>query len=119
MKVIFVNSREHKSLTHGKLYEVIGIEADYYRIINDLNDPCLYEPAYFKVEDPAEPTFWVSSHGKDGERYAYPARWSSPGFFEDFHDQLESVVSQFWREYEHLYGATPNKSSQPTPYRGG
>ena len=119
MKVALVNNLEYTNLIHEKLYEVIGIEADHFRIINDLNDPCLYDPSYFEITDPIEPIFWVSSNGEDGERYAYPAKWNSPGFFEDFHDQVAGIVTQFWQEYEQLYGATPNKSMRLTPHRGG
>ena len=32
------------SLTLGREYLVIGIESDWYRIIDDNDDPCLYEP---------------------------------------------------------------------------
>ncbi len=104
MKVISAGNSESNSLTYGKSYEVIGIEADSYRIVNDLNDSCLYEPSHSEISDPTEPIFWVSSLGEDGERYAYPSSWSSPVFFEDFHDHIAAVVSQFWQEYRNLYG---------------
>lgn|SRR3990167_6234270 len=104
MKVISIDNSKIGSLTYGKSYEVIGIEADSFRIVNDLNDPCLYETSHFEVSDPTEPSFWVSSLGEDGERYAYPSSWSSPGFFEDFHNHIPGVVAQFWQEYSRLYG---------------
>jgi len=104
MKVIAIGNSASNSLTYGKSYEVIGIEADNFRIVNDLNDPCLYEASDFEISDPKEPLFWVSSFGEEGERYAYPDSWNSPGFFEDFHNHIESVVTQFWKEYKQLYG---------------
>ena len=104
MKVISMSSSKSNSLTYGKSYEVIGIEADSFRIVNDFNDPCLYEPSIFEISDPTEPPFWVSSLGDDGERYAYPSSWSSSGFFEDVHDHVAGVVAQFWQEYRQLYG---------------
>ncbi|MFI8384406.1 hypothetical protein [Pseudomonas sp. NPDC079086] len=104
MKVISVSNSKSNKLTYGKTYEVIGIEANSFRIVNDLNDPCLYEPSDFEISDPTEPLFWISSLGEDGERYAYPISWSSPGFFEDFHDHIAGVVKQFWQEYRQLYG---------------
>ena len=91
-------------ITMGKSYQVIGIEADAYRILNDDSDPCLYEPGNFEVVDPHEPKFWESELGSDGERYAYPAAWNSPGFFENFHDKEPTVVAQFWRDHERLFG---------------
>ncbi|MCH8823617.1 MAG: hypothetical protein IH984_08935 [Planctomycetes bacterium] len=94
-------------LTLGREYGVIGIEADWYRIINDEGDPCLYEPDCFSVIDPTEPTFWDCKFGEEGERYCYPTSWNRVGFFEDYHDSVQSVVRQFWREHEALYGAKP------------
>ena len=91
-------------LTLGREYEVIGIEADWYRIINDDCDPCLYEPECFSVTDPTEPEFWECNVGEEGERYCYPASWMRTGFFEDYHDRVDAVVSQFWHECEALYG---------------
>ena len=95
-------------MTAGKEYTVIGIEADTYRIINDLNDPCLYEPLQCEIVDPTEPNFWVSELGEDGERYAYPLAWNRVGFFEDYHDRIQSVVDQFWQDCKRLYGITNN-----------
>jgi hypothetical protein len=46
------------ALTLGREYEVLGIEADSYRVLNDRNDPVLYEPAAFQVLDWSEPLFW-------------------------------------------------------------
>lgn len=97
-------------MTRGKTYEVIGIEGDCYRIVNDSSDPCLYEPSDFEVVDPSEPTFWVSEVGADGERYAYPIAWSSAGFFEDFHDQMPQVVTQFWSEQQYTIAFDINVS---------
>ncbi|MBU2983980.1 hypothetical protein KO528_01335 [Saccharophagus degradans] len=91
-----------------KVYEVIGIEADYYRIIDDSNMPFLYDPNQFEIISSDEPDFWITEIGEDGERYSYPAAWSHAGFFEDFHDNVSSVVSQFWSEYRSLYAASKN-----------
>ncbi|WP_444884612.1 hypothetical protein [Microbulbifer sp. PSTR4-B] len=91
-------------MTTGKEYIVLGIECDDYRIINDNNDPCLYEPSSFEVIDPTEPEFWVKEYGEDGERYAYPIEWNEAGFFEDYHDNNNSVVSKFWQDCKKYYG---------------
>ncbi len=90
------------SLSFERVYEVLGIEADYYRILTDSeskpygNDPVLYEPNCFKIIDPAEPEFWVCEVGDDGERYCYPPEWCSVGFFEDYHDGIHEVRQIFW-----------------------
>ena len=97
------------SLTVGREYEVLGIEADWYRILDDPDtkpygsDPVLFDPACFRVSDPTEPACWVTDVGEDGERYAYPSGWSEPGFFEDFHDGVEHVRDRFWQDVQRLF----------------
>jgi hypothetical protein len=99
------------NLTVGRVYEVLGIEADDYRLLSDdgtdcPNDPLLYPANCFRVVEASEPTFWVSAFGGDGERYAYPQEWSGPGFFEDYHDRLQAVREQFWGDLRRLYPNT-------------
>jgi hypothetical protein len=108
MKVKLINTNIEdgviiQSLTIGNEYEVIGIEADYYRIIDDKNEPILFDPSCFEIVDDTEPSFWISENGKDGERYCYPETWSSAGFFEDFFDDIPGVQEKFWQEYRQLY----------------
>jgi hypothetical protein len=102
-------------LTIGRLYEVLGIEADYFRIITDPeqsfcpNDPVLYGPEIFEIIDPFEPSFWVSETGGCGERYAYPDSWKQTGFFEDYHDGEEDVRKKFWQDIQLFYPFTWGK----------
>lgn len=108
MKVRFIGNKQNinSRLTVGKAYEVLGIEADTYRVINDESDPCLYEPNLFEIIDSNEPEFWTSELGEDNERYAYPRTWIKTGFFEDYHDGVGTVIKQFWNDCEILYGIT-------------
>jgi hypothetical protein len=87
----------YSSLTLGAEYEVIGIEGDWLRLVDDLGEPLLYDPASFLVTDDSEPGDWVSVV-QDGERYAYPPEWRRPGFFEDWHDGVPEVRRQFSEE---------------------
>ena len=91
------------SLTISKEYEVIGICADDYQLLNDKNEPTIYSACCFEISDPIEPAFWVSKVGDDGERYAHPPEWSVPGFFEDWHDGVPEVISHFWADLHRLY----------------
>ncbi|QDV43427.1 hypothetical protein Enr13x_32840 [Stieleria neptunia] len=101
-------------LTIGRNYEVLGIEADYYRLLTDeshpcaSNDPCLFEPECFRIVDDKRPIFWITKLGEGGEEYAYPAQWERIGFFEDYHDRIESVRQQFWADLRALYPWTAN-----------
>jgi hypothetical protein len=85
------------SLTVSREYEVLGIEADQYRIMDDTDEPYLFAPECFEVVDSSEPSFWVESRGDDGERYAYPPEWAHDGFFEDYFDGLPHAKSTFSR----------------------
>ncbi len=90
-------------MTIGKTYLVIGIETDNFRIIDDSDIPFLYDNNQFEIIDPEEPKFWVVQCGEDQEKYADPESWNHPGFFEDFHDGISSVVKQLWADYRDLY----------------
>lgn len=100
------------SLTLEREYEVLGIEADWFRLLDDPgnkpygNDPVLFEPNCFEVTDPIEPSFWTCSVGDDGERYCYPPEWGIVGFFEDYHEGVEEVRKQFWEDLQRYYPLT-------------
>ncbi|MEZ6085515.1 MAG: hypothetical protein R3E58_16605 [Phycisphaerae bacterium] len=118
MRVILRNNQDpddgrvYWSLTVGREYEVVSISADHYRIVDDTGDPYIFEPACFEVVDDNEPAFWKVSFGEGGDRYANPPEWSEPGFFEDYHDRIESVRKQFWEDHVRYYGEPrpPTKS---------
>lgn len=119
MKVIPIKLKDSEgnslSLTLEREYEVLGIEADLFRILDDPetkpygDDPVLFEPDCFKVIDPTEPDFWVCEVGEDDERYCYPPEWSGIGFFEDYHDGMIEVGQVFWRLLKHYYPKTWNE----------
>ena len=107
MKVVFrqpntTDGRVISSLSLGKAYDVIGIEADDYRIVDDKGEPLLFDPTCFDLTDRSEPSFWVSVI-EDDAQYAYPAEWMRPGFFEDYFDYNEAVREEFWSQYHRYY----------------
>lgn len=89
-------SDSYPDLREGQHYFVLGIEADDYRILNNLGKPYLYESMLFDVLESTEPSDWITEYGEVGERYSYPALLNEPGFFEDFFDQKPEQVSIFW-----------------------
>ena len=98
-------------LVPGRVYEVLGIEGDYYRILTDgdhphcPNDPLLYEPEIFRVIEESEPEFWVSEYD-DGERYAYPEQWLRGYFFQDYHERVPETRLRFWADLERFFPMT-------------
>ncbi len=87
---------ENYGISLGKVYTVIGIEADKYRILNDENDPTLYPPELFEIIDKNEPVNWITEYGEDGERYSYPPELNDVGFFEDYHNRDDRAINIFW-----------------------
>jgi hypothetical protein len=102
MKVKLIKKKfdgiEYQDLTLNNVYQVIGLEADEYRIINDEGQPYLYPPDIFTVVDPTEPDDWITAYGEDGERYAYPPELHHVGFFEDYFDDDPEAIAIF-RQY--------------------
>lgn len=84
------------ALTVGDTYEVLGIEAGDLRLIDDFGSPVLFERALFEVVDDARPADWVTAF-EDGVEYAGPPEFDSPGFWEDFHEQLPEARAAFAR----------------------
>lgn len=87
---------DYPDLTPDQSYFVIGIEADDYRILNDYGKPYLYPSNLFNIVNSDEPYDWVTEFGEDGECYSYSLDLNEVGFFEDFFDGKESIISKFW-----------------------
>ena len=110
MKVKYIRKGEYQGnmMTIGKVYEVLAIEYDCYRILNDNQEPCLYDSDQFEITDDSEPDFWVehTETDEDGniEKSFGPLAWQNNYFFEDYHDKDKKIVQQFWVDCETLYG---------------
>ncbi len=100
------------SLTVGREYEVLTVEGDWYRLLDDRDDPVLFHQICFAVSDPTEPTFWVCEVDEDGERHCAPPEWSQVGFWEDYHDRMPEACRRFWESLKTLY---PDTSKERTP----
>lgn len=86
---------QYADFTFGKAYEVIGIEADDFRLVNDQGNPYLYPRELFVIVDSREPVEWVTECGAEGERYSYPKELSAAGFFEDYFEGDEKARATF------------------------
>ena len=95
--VFFKYNPKIANLFPDKIYYVIGIEGDFYRVLNSDNVPELYCNIYFDI---------VPGHGKIPERweaccfedkfFAYPLELNRPGFFEDYFLNDDEAISIFW-----------------------
>ena len=105
MTVKFKRYSEYQgnNLTINKIYTVLGIENNYYRLLGNNYDPCLYNVNQFDIIDTTEEIFWIIEYDEDNNKYAYPLSWNEAGFFEDYHDDVQNIVKQFWSEYNIYY----------------
>lgn len=60
MKVRFLGKTSFLMLTHDKVYDVLSVEKDWYRIIDDSDDDYLYPPELFEVVEPNDGTVPVN-----------------------------------------------------------
>lgn len=104
------DGRHFWSLTVGREYEVLGIEADEYRLLDDTGEPILFDPMCFEIVEPREATFWLSKYGDGGERYAYPPGWGVPGFFEGWHDGVKVIRRIFAEQLAYWYPETAREA---------
>jgi hypothetical protein len=107
------DGRVISSLTLGNTYEVIGIEGNEYRIVDDNREPLLFDPICFDVVDNSEPSFWVSAV-EDGVRYAYPPEWARTGFFEDYFDYRDETRWEFWSQFQRYFGGEGREHKRGT-----
>jgi hypothetical protein len=98
--------RSHATLTLGRRYEVLEICAGSYRVLDDRDEPILFHQSSFKVVDDSEPPFWRSATDGQGARYCGPPKWIQPGFFEDYHEGVQSVRDEFWKDLHDFHPET-------------
>lgn len=90
-----VDEYDHQHLEPNKIYNVIGIDDEDYRIINEIGEPILYPKALFDVIESSIPDSWVRQDYEDGEYYIDPPELSRPGFYEDFFDGNPEAIAKF------------------------
>lgn len=52
MKVKYLGETSFLELTHEKVYKVLSIEKEWYRIVDDSGEDYLYPPDEFEVVEP-------------------------------------------------------------------
>jgi hypothetical protein len=86
---------DHQHIKANRIYEVIGISCDHYRVINDIGEPVLYPNYLFEVIDDSLPKSWVKSEFTDGEYYIDPPELCGQGFYEDYFDGVPEAKAIF------------------------
>lgn len=49
MKVRFIGVTKKHYLTNGKIYKVLSVEKEWYRIVDDSGEDYLYPPELFEI----------------------------------------------------------------------
>ena len=52
MKVKYLEKTSFLELTHHKIYEVLSVEGEWYRIVDDSGEDYLYPPECFEIVEP-------------------------------------------------------------------
>lgn len=81
-----IDEKLNQNLQPDKVYYVIGVDDENYRVINETGEPILYPKKLFTVVDPKIPEGWVKKSYSDGEYFIDPPELSEPGFYEDYFD---------------------------------
>ena len=89
-----VDESDHRGLSPGMIYYVVGISGGYFRAINDNGDPVLYPKLLFEIVDSNIPNDWITENFDD-EDYIDPPEFSTPGFYEDYFDGVSTAVDKF------------------------
>jgi hypothetical protein len=85
---------QHRGLSVGELYDVVGLSGAYFRVIDDDDRPVLYPKGLFDVVDPTIPADWITITADDVS-YIDPPECAEPGFYEDYFDGIEAAVKTF------------------------
>lgn len=56
VKVRYLGETSFLELTHDKIYGVLSIEKDWYRIVDDGDEGYLYPPDEFEIAEPNDGT---------------------------------------------------------------
>lgn len=60
MKVRYIEETSFLELTHDKVYEVMSIEKEWYRVMTDMGEDYLYPPEFFEIVEPNDGSTPVS-----------------------------------------------------------
>ncbi len=91
------NVKAPAHLTHRLIYQVLCVEDDMFRLLDDGGEPSLFECHLFEIVDESIPSDWVTQILSCDEKYSGPPRFLKAGYFEDVFDDVEEAVEYFQR----------------------
>ncbi len=82
------------NLSPNTCYQVVEIDDEHYRVINDIKEPILYPKELFTVVDDKFPSDWERIDYEDGEYYIGP-KYFYRYFYEDYFDGDKMTIKIF------------------------
>ena len=105
-----------KSLSQGKIYPVVEVSDDSYRVIDDRDAPALFPRSYFLEQFIEPPIDWIKEDFDDREYVATPKELNIPGLIEDYFDykpEAIAIIKSFIEEISHLERPKPSDEWNP------
>lgn len=102
--------KEHFALTEGRVYPVIGLTADSFRVIDDEGRPILYPKECFDLVDESVPADWKWKVYSEVEYYADPPELAGNDFYPALFREEEEAVrifEDYRRSLTHQNGHQP------------
>lgn len=107
-----VDGRIHPSVSRDKLYVVVTVFLEDFRIVNDKGEPIVVPRSRFEVLDDWTPEEWVAEVDEsDGWLWRGPPEFAVRCFFERWHDGsaherevFAGVYTGLWRHYQNWFG---------------
>lgn len=93
-RALVTDGLEHAGLTAEQEFFVLGVDSEFYRVINRSGEPILYPKKLFRVLDDLVPAGWHFREYEDGEYFLEPASTQRAGFYEDWHGSDGDLAAQ-------------------------
>lgn len=90
-----LDEQDYQHLKVDSIYSVIGIDDEFFRVIDENGDPALYPKELFTVIDPTIPDTWCKRYSKYGGYYIDPPEFSGNEFYDDFFEGVENSIMSF------------------------
>lgn len=94
---------DNQDLTPLKEYFVVQISRDFFRVVDDRNEPIAYPKYLFEIIDPRLPSGWMYLESEAAGFIIGPVELvSERGFYVRFFDKDPDAIALFTKVYERM-----------------
>ena len=83
------------NLNLGKIYLIIGMSDDDYRVVDEILSPCLHPRECFVPSDLEPPANWSTTHYTDGSYHSYDPASGGKKLIMDMFDGVPEAVREY------------------------